>query len=451
MGTGRVSGQLRTGRAGWLVLACGMVVACGDDPIVVPEPDPCRAAFVSYPAGGPTGDTRHVHDPEIVRDGDTHYVLSTNDGVPIRRSTDGMRSWQWMERVFPDQLPDWAASEVPGVEAPWAPGVAYFNGRFHLYYSLSTFGSQRSVIGLATNVTLDRASPAYEWVDRGKVVESFAGDDHNAIDAAVVEDAEGGLWLAWGSWWGGIKMRALDRETGMTSRTDTTLHSLARRPVEHAIEAPYIIRRGEHYYLFVSFGLCCRGAESTYTVRVGRSETVTGPYLDRSGQSMMAGGGSLVLAGYGNVRGPGHASVLAEGEHHLLVHHFYDASDNGTPHLQIRPLLWDEEGWPLAGLPYDGEPLGPPPAELDLTGSWGYASGEDAARRIDIRPDGVAVACDREGQWSYRAPMLTIAWEAAATAPSRTDSVVISGDGRSLAGRTPDGELVRGFRLSGGS
>src|SRR5690606_1821910 len=138
------------------------------------------------------------------------------------------------------------------------------------------FGRNRSVIGLATNKTLDSASDEYEWVDEGLVVESVASDDYNCIDPNLILDADGVPWLAFGSFWSGIKMRRLDHETGKPSEEDTTLYSLARRRVNSgSVEAPFIIRKGDFYYMFVSFDFCCRGTDSTYHVTVGRSESVT--------------------------------------------------------------------------------------------------------------------------------------------------------------------------------
>ncbi|HEY8484018.1 MAG TPA: arabinan endo-1,5-alpha-L-arabinosidase, partial [Longimicrobiales bacterium] len=257
--------------------------------------------------------------------------------------------------VFEEMAPAWAAAEVPGVRSPWAPDIAYYNGKYYLYYSLSTFGSQRSVIALATNATLDPGSPEYRWVDHGKVLESWPGrSDFNAIDPNMAFDENGEPWLAWGSFWGGIKMRKLDPRTGLLSGEDTTTYSLAARPGQGAVEAPFILRRGDYFYLFVSFDFCCRRASSTYHIRVGRSRKITGPYVDRAGVSMMEGGGTLVLAGSGRVRGPGHNAVLTEGDRHYLVHHYYDAEENGVSKLQIRPLLWDAEGWPVAGEPITG-------------------------------------------------------------------------------------------------
>jgi hypothetical protein len=131
----------------------------------------------------------------------------------------------------------------------------------------------------------------------------------------LIQD-EQNVWLCWGSFWGGIMMRRIDPQTGKLSTTDTTLHNLARRPrtgpaetppQSGAIEAPFIIRHDGWWYLFASFDFCCRGAKSTYNIRVGRSQNVTGPYVDKDGVPMLEGGGSIVIeATTPNWRGPGH-------------------------------------------------------------------------------------------------------------------------------------------------
>ena len=147
-------------------------------------------------------------------------------------------------------------------------------------------------------------------------------------------------------------MRRIDAQTGLLSEADTRLYSLASRPERpRAVEAPFMIRHGDMYYLFVSFDQCCRGVNSTYKTMVGRSKTVTGPFQDREGRPMMEGAATLVLESQGNVRGPGHCAVLAETGRDWLVHHFYDADHNGQSALQIRPLTWDADGWPVAGEP----------------------------------------------------------------------------------------------------
>lgn len=297
------------------------------------------------------GDISPVHDPAIIRQGGTYYVFGTNrfagKHMPMFCSQD-LRLWKFCGNVFPD-VPEWAKQEVPGARGMWAPDISYVRGAFRLYYSVSTFGSNHSAIGLITNKTLDPDSPDYRWVDKGLVLRSRREDDFNAIDANLLEDDAGGMWLAFGSFWGGIKMRRLDPASGMLSGEDTTLYSLAsRRPLTPpAIEAPFIVRKNGYYYLFVSFDRCCRGKDSTYKIMVGRAREVTGPYLDREGKPMMEGGGTLVMEGTEAWRGPGHQAVLLEPGRDLMVFHAYHGV-TGRPHLQISTMTWEDD-WPRAG------------------------------------------------------------------------------------------------------
>jgi len=306
-----------------------------------------------------SGDMR-VHDPVIIRQADTFYVFCTGAGrgsgiVPIRCSKD-LYHWTLCGRVF-EVLPDWAVKEIPGARGAWAPDISYYNGKYHLYYSVSTFGRNDSAIGLAINRTLDPNSPGYKWVDQGLVVRSHQGkDDWNAIDGNLVIQDEQNVWLCWGSFWGGITMRRIDPQTGKLSTTDTTLYNLARRsrsgpdatpPQEGAIEAPFIVRHDGWRYLFASFDFCCRGAKSTYNIRVGRSQNVTGPYVDKAGVPMLEGGGTIVIeATTPNWRGPGHQAILQDLSGDYLVFHAYQ-TQTGRPELKISTLTW-ETGWPRA-------------------------------------------------------------------------------------------------------
>lgn len=297
------------------------------------------------PATPPTTLPR-VHDPVIAREGDTYYSVSTGRGLTLYTSPDRVM-WQRQGRVFSQAMP-WTATTIPGsTDHYWAPDISFWKGRWHLYYSVSTFGKNRSAIGLATSPTLDAKRPDYAWRDEGVVIESHAGDDWNAIDPNLVLDENGQPWLCFGSFWSGIKLVALDPTTGKAA-PGAPLMSLARRPKDTggAIEGPFIVRHGEFYYLFVSFDLCCRGADSTYNIRVGRSLTLTGPYVDRDSKPLVEGGGTLVLAGAGRWRGPGHNRVYREGKQDFLVYHAYDAQDKGISKLRIQPIIWDEAGWP---------------------------------------------------------------------------------------------------------
>jgi arabinan endo-1,5-alpha-L-arabinosidase len=313
------------------------------------------AASASDPEGTPprwsTGDTV-VHDPSIARTQTGWYSLSTGiedpsgaqpGGALLRSSADGQH-WQLRDTL---PVPPWVKEAVPGVRNIWAPDVSWHDGLWYLYYAASTFGSNNSVIGLLTSPTLDPSSSQYHWTDRGLVTRSQTDDDVNAIDPNLAVDASGGAWLAYGSFWSGITMIQVVLPSGKPLEANPVRYPLVDRHVPpNAVEAPFIIQHGSWYYLFASFDFCCQGVNSTYRTVVGRSRSITGPYVDRTGTSLLAGGGSPFLDARGSMRGPGGESVAGG----TLAFHYYDAADMGTPHLGLGQLVFRDE-WPVpAGL-----------------------------------------------------------------------------------------------------
>ena len=117
-----------------------------------------------------------------------------------------------------------------------------------------------------------------------------------------------------------------------------------------AIEAPFIFKHEDFYYLFVSFDLCCRGAKSTYNVVVGRSEKITGPYFDKDGVNLMDGGGTLVAKGNDQFAGVGHCAVATLDGKDYIYMHAYDKDYDYASKLLVRPLGWTAEGWPVVDL-----------------------------------------------------------------------------------------------------
>ncbi len=235
----------------------------------------------------------------------------------------------------------------------------------YLYYSVSAFGKNTSCIGLATNKTLDPSDPDYAWTDHGKIIQSVPGETNwNAIDPNLIVDGDGTPYLSFGSFWDGLKMVKLSPDAKKVAEDITKIPTIASRktdanspnpasiddnPVDaggNAIEAPFIFKKGEYYYLFASIDYCCKGVNSTYKMIVGRSKKLTGSYVDRSGKSMATGGGTILLAGDENWHGVGHNAVVSFEGTDYLVFHGYDAKDAGKPKLNIRKLDWDKDGWP---------------------------------------------------------------------------------------------------------
>lgn len=295
-----------------------------------------------------------IHDPSIavLDDGFVSFATGVEraaDGGQIRTKTsaDGL---DWQESgALPGGMPDWVSSEL-GLVPPnlWAPSVFETGGTHYLYYSASSFGRNDSAIGLMTNDGLNMADPTAGWVDRGMVIRSRRSDNFNAIDPARI-DTGGMAFLAFGSFWDGIRLVELDPQTGM-ALPGAELTPLASRH-GGAIEAPSILEHDGRFYLFVSFDNCCRGAASTYRIMVGRADAVAGPYLDRDGTPMLDGGGTELLASDGRVRGPGGQEIFMRNGQPWLAYHWYDRDHNGMPKLALTPIAFDAEGWPIIALP----------------------------------------------------------------------------------------------------
>ena len=303
----------------------------------------------SFDATNPT-----VHDPVMIKEGDTYYLFCTGMGVSMMKSKD-MKTWEEYGSIF-EEAPKWTVASLPGFRGHmWAPDVIFHNGEYHVFYSCSAFAKKTSLIGHVTNKTLDRNSPDYKWVDQGKIIQSVPNRDMwNAIDPNIVIDEEGTPWMNFGSFWDGIKMVKLTKDM-MSVAQPEEWYSLCRRahthtlddkdPGDGAVEAPFIFKKNGYYYLLVSFDYCCRGLNSDYKIAVGRSKNVEGPYLDKDGVSLAIGGGTIIADRNKDYVGVGHCAAYTFDGKDILATHAYE-SKNGASKLVIREIKWDKDGWP---------------------------------------------------------------------------------------------------------
>ena len=275
--------------------------------------------------------TPYIHDPSTIMECEgKYYTFGTGGGGLI--SEDG---WTWN-----------GGAERPGGGA--APDAVKIGDRYLIAYSATGGGLGGGHAGRVLtmwNKTLDPKSPDFKFTEPIEVAHSLDDEDCDAIDAGLLLDpTDGRLWLSYGTYFGFIRIVELDPKTGKRVEGNKEIN------VAIDCEATTLMYRDGWYYLLGTHGTCCDGPNSTYNIVVGRSRSVTGPYIDNVGRDMLEGGGKLVIAAGERKTGPGHFGrfVVADGVEKMSYHYEADFDQGGRSVLAIRPLLW-KNGWPVAG------------------------------------------------------------------------------------------------------
>lgn len=319
-----------------------------------------RTAYLN-PVSKPFADT--FADPSLIRGKDGWwYAYGTSDPlragqdparIPITRSRD-LVSWRHVGDAFTaTTLPSWAAAGA----GLWGPDIRYVNGQYRMYYvvtdTTATSATSDNAIGMATAPT-----PAGPWIDSGAPVvgprpgpSGKPGDYLWTFDPSVVTDTNGSQWMFFGSYYGGVFVQRLSTDGR------TTVGRATRVGIDNKFEGAYAVHRGGYWYLFASTANCCAGPTTGYSVQVGRSRTITGPYVDAQGVPLdqSRAGGTPVLNQNGNRWvGSGHNAIAQDlaGQDWIVYH----AIDRGNPYLvgtsgiNRRPMLMDRldwvHGWP---------------------------------------------------------------------------------------------------------
>lgn len=327
----------------------------------------------------------YVHDPAIYEDPSDHkfYIYGTE---AAGFTSDDLVHWNSLGKLV--DTPPSDAQNHTGSTGIWAPDIVKVGDEYRLYCSNSSWGVNQSCIFLATS-----DSPKGPFIPKGIVHKTDKSTDTNSIDANIIEDHETGRqYMVYGSFWSGVHILELDKETGFALANQGNGKQIACRPLwnDGAIEGPYMIYHPDtkYYYLFVSYG----SLRSDYNIRVGRSKSVTGPFLDYNGKDLISyddsdcSYGLMISCGYRWLSGtaymgPGHNSVLLrENGDMFLVSHIRKLSFNADPGpglLQIRKLIMTPDGWPISlSEPYNSESL------ISVRDALIYGDYE----RIELRP-----------------------------------------------------------------
>ena len=322
-------------------LLCGM--ACGDKSHSEKNVEQKNSTSVAKEYHNPVIRIA-APDPTAIRLADgTYYLYATEDirNLPIFKS-ENMVDWEEVGTAFTDATrPDFVDNNPEGKHAAlWAPDIQYIKGKYVLTYSLAEWGNHWiSTIGYAV-----ADKPEGPFTPKGKLFNSRDVNVENSIDQFLYEE-DGKYYVLWGSFFG-IYIMELDvtDDVTITPKLETK-----RQIAGNAYEGINLWKRDGYYYLFGSIGSCCEGEKSTYTTVVGRSESLFGPYVDKSGGKMLENKHEVVLHKDSAFVGTGHNALLQlddEGNTWMLYHAFELSNLGAQRQVLLDRVLWDEAGWP---------------------------------------------------------------------------------------------------------
>ena len=408
--------------AGLAVLLTGALGACSNQQ---PSANGTKTATTQEPK------RVSVHDPSVVRSGKSYYVFGSHRAYA--RSTD-LVNWtpftnnlsRDYKKIFAQIWKDWPKqSSNPDVTGNmWAPDV-YYNAtmkKWCMYLSLNGggFPFQKSVIVLLTADDIEG-----DWSLVGPVVYSGFQESNvaatdvpkvlgpnadlsryasltdtgiNAIDACVKDDGQGGLWMSFGSWFGGIWMIRLDPRTGLRdySTTYPTQANQSDAYYGHKLaggfgnsgEGSALLHTNGHWYLFLSYGKLVQ--TGGYQMRMFRSDSITGPYLDQQGNPAIATSGEAdnwtsktgirLMGSYqwsGDKKGDievsqgGNTALHDKDGRDYVVYHTRFSDRKEEHQIRVRQLMPTADGW-LVAAPYEylGTKAGGPYSAKDEAGTY---------------------------------------------------------------------------------
>ena len=326
----------------------------------------CTFAFVfaglsletSFAADWFAKETRWAgHDPDIIRYEDG-YALATTDNHMLMQFSEDALNWKNGDPAMPE-FSKWLYKYAPNMIDIWAPDIHYVGGEYRMYYCGSEMGIRSSGMGFMSSKEIDPTKPGYGWTDQGEVIHTVKSDSYNAIDAAVLKDLDGKVWMAFGSWGTGIHILELDEKTGKV-KNGAKMQNIANRGGA-GVEGASLIEHNGKYFLFTAWDNCCKkGADlenNSYKTTVGRSNRINGGYVDRSGKALLDGGGTILLSRYGRYYGPAGGEAFEDVNRQRFVNHYYDKNDGGNSYIQVRDIVWTDDNWPELGQPFMGRYL----------------------------------------------------------------------------------------------
>ncbi|MBC7475067.1 MAG: family 43 glycosylhydrolase [Candidatus Sericytochromatia bacterium] len=271
-------------------------------------------------------------DPSAIRYGKYYYSVATSSEwapvFPIMKSKN-MVDWKNVGSVFPKR-PKWAVGNF------WAPEISMYKNKFYIYY----VGRKKNGPLSISVATSDK--PDGKYTDH----EPLVGQSVGSIDPMPIADDKGQRYLIWKE---DANSKNLPTPIWIQKMAEDGL-KLIDKPQEilrndktweaNLIEAPYVMKKNDYYYMFYSGNACC-GNECNYAMGVARSKTLTGKWEKYANNP--------ILKSNEFWKCPGHGSIFNDGKgKDFLIYHAYEINSSvyvGREGL-IDQVTWNKDGWP---------------------------------------------------------------------------------------------------------
>ncbi len=396
-----------------------------------------------------------VHDPAVTKIGNTYYsfgshlaAAKTTDLMNWTKIADGVNA---ANPLFADVTKALAATFTwSTVVDLWRPYViALADGKFYMYYDSCQGSSPLSALGVAV---ADKVEGPYInkqifLYSGGSVLGYNVNAYPNAIDPYLFHDANGKLWMMYGSYSGGIFILAMDETTGLpvgtTGPAPANLgygkHLMGGNSSRIEGSSVLYSPQSHYYYMFFTFGGLDAGGG--YNIRVARSVNPDGPYLDAKNNDMNGVKGTFAfddasIAPYaqklmGNYQfalatgetgtplgyvSPGGASTLYEAasNQYFMVFHTRFPNTGEFHEIRVHEMFINADGWPVvapfryAPLSKSATPLVAAVTSAEAQGSYKMINhGKDItatikpSQNIQLNADGT-VSGAVTGSWQYQ-------------------------------------------------
>ncbi|QIL41548.1 family 43 glycosylhydrolase [Pedobacter sp. HDW13] len=250
-------------------------------------------------------------DPTIKKFGDIYYIYSTTDNVMLASGAPTVWYSKDFENWYNYTMDVPSFTTIPLVNF-WAPDIIEKDGRYYLYFGNCEMGC--NIYGYVSD------TPVGPWKklnenDKPVIAHNYPRQGFPSLDAQFFTDTDGKIYGYWGTWVhynGGYAVGELNPQT-MKDMQQSNNIPLVQTPA--SFEAAYMMKKGNKYILMYS-GASCH--DETYNVRYAYANTPYGPFTPGANNPILSTNPDKT------VHGPGHHSVLQEGDDYYIVYHKHD-------------------------------------------------------------------------------------------------------------------------------